>query len=225
MKRLAVVLAVLGLAAAAVTVISAEVTSVNAVGFNKIQIPEDKLVLVCNPFLAMDGSTLDDIIGDQLPLGSAAHVWDRENNNYTTVIRSSRGGWGGVTLNRGDSLWLEVPDSVVTNEVNFMGEVPDTLNLAGTTTVTIVGIDAVGYSYPVERAWTNTTLALNSALGDALHVWDVDSQGYSTYIKSSRGGWGAAENLVLQIGQSFWYEPVSGSNDWTEIVPYDLRAE
>jgi len=104
-----------------------------------------------------------------------------------------------------------------------MGEVPSEFNLAGTTTVAnIQGTDAVGYAYPIDILWTNTTLAQALPNDSAIHIWKLETQdGYSTYTKSSRAGWATAAGLVIKAGQGFWVT-TPALLDWEEVEPYDL---
>jgi hypothetical protein len=202
------------------------VTSVNVVGYSKIQIPPDKYVLVTLPFRNVtDGSdtvTLSSLIGDQLPTDSTVYLWSRVTKTYTTISKSARGGWGTSTVKWGDAFWLRVPGSLVTNEVSLQGEVPYFNNNGDDFSVTISNIDAVAYAFPVDRYWTNTSLAQGAATDDTLYIWNPVTQTYQTYTKTARGGWSSAYNVVLKAGQSFWFKPKTGSKVWTETVPYSL---
>jgi hypothetical protein len=168
----------------------------------------------------MGSGSLSELIGDQLPGGSIVHIWDRTNDVYTTVSKT-RFGWGSGSLDWGSSFWI-VNSGATTNTVTLPGEVPADYNAGDAISIPIEGVDAVAYAYPVDVMWTNTTLAKNSQGGDVLHIWDVDQQAYVTYSKT-RFGWGSATDLKLEVGQSFWYVPASGTADWTEQVPYSLN--
>jgi hypothetical protein len=76
----------------------------------------------------------------------------------------------------------------------------------------------VAYPYPVDVPFTNTVLAINSAVNDELSIWD---NGWTTYTKTSRGGWGAATNLVIEVGQAFFYKSAASSSI-DEVKPYTL---
>jgi hypothetical protein len=220
---------VVGLAAL-VAFAAEEVTSVNVVGYNKVAVPPGKLVMAHMPFLDMGDASVENVVGSQLPANSALHLWDDSANAYVTTIRkTTRSGtaWTpNVDLPRGKAFWIEVPGAVGTNAVILPGEVPESRNFAATSTVAIAPYDMVGYAYPVDMPFTNTSLFKNSAADDALNVWDVNSQTYATYIKkATRSGtsWQpSVDSLVIKVGQSFWYQPKSGSVNWTEVAPYDL---
>ncbi|RKX32994.1 MAG: hypothetical protein DRP22_01375 [Verrucomicrobia bacterium] len=226
MKRL--VLAVIVAAAALALFCYAQTNQVlsrNAVGYVQVSVPSGGYALVSLNFESLDGSdlTIADVVGDQLPVGSYAHIWDRNSKVYQSELRT-RGGWspGTNVITRGVGFWLEVPSSAATASehiVYVMGEVPDSFNQGATTTISNVqGLDALAYPFPSAVVWTNTALASNALVGDYLHVWNVTSQSYNSYLKT-RGGWTTPDNFTIEPGQSFWFE-TSGTQDWTEIKPY-----
>ncbi len=222
MKKMLLVMAA-GALFAAGTATADTVTSVNVVGYHSITIPENGIALVTPVLESFGAGTLEDLVGDQLPAGSFAWIWDRAQNTYISGSRSGFGGWGltNVIL-RGDAVWLKPKTGTGAHTITFMGEVPAEYNLAGTTTVhNIAGIDAVGYSYPVDIVWTNTTLAAAAPSGAFLYVWNIESQGYATYSKSGFGGWNTPAGYTIKSGQAFWIK-AEGPIDWVEEAPYDL---
>lgn len=201
-----------------------EVKSVNVVGFNKVAAPGQKLVLTSVTFESFSGSTLEDLVGDQLPVGSVAYIWNRQTKGYDPASRTLRGGWVSTTpILRGDAFWLRSSDPEgTTNVVSFMGEVPDDYNDSKTNTIPgITGLDAIAYAFPVDIAWTNTTLATAMGTGDLLYIWDDANRTYQSYSKTLRGGWSSAAGVVLKAGRAFFVNTAS-SIDWTEIAPYEL---
>ena len=221
MKRLMAALTAAGLVACGAS--AQTITSVNSVGFHSVDVPPGgDLVLVAPTLESMGGGTLEELIGDQLPAGAIAHIWQRDTRSYTTVPKSSKNGWGSATIERGDAVWLLDPNATTTQRVSFAGEVPDVRSLTATTTVSIGAIDAVAYPYPTEIDFTNTTLAQASVPGDVVHFWRTADQAYTTVPKSSKNGWGSSSTKVLAIGEAFWYQPLDGSEDWVEVIKYDL---
>jgi hypothetical protein len=200
---------------------SETVTSVNVVGYHSVTIPNNGLALVTPVLESFDPGTIGDLVGSQVPGGTEAFIWDRVSNTYITDSLG-RGGWGSTNIIlRGDAVWLKPPAESGDVTVTFMGEVPASYNAAGTTTVTsISGLDAVGYSYPVDVLWTNTALAAALPGGAEVFVWNLTNQTYDTYSKG-RGGWGVGDSLVIKAGMAFW---VNGADptDWTEEAPYTL---
>jgi len=163
------------------------------------------------------------LVGDQLPTGSRAWIFNRATQSYATCAKL-KGGWSGSgTTNvifRGDAFWL-YNGGTTTNEVAFMGEVPYTYNDGKTSTVySIQGYDGVGYAFPVDVIWTNTTLSQNMTTGDRLFVWD-DEGNYSSYARL-KGGWATPAGLTIPAGRAFFVYTTGASVDWEEIAPYDL---
>jgi len=197
-----------------------DVTSVNVVGFNKIAIGPGKLALVTLPFESFGDSTLQDLVGDQLPVGSSAFIWDRATKSYISAGRT-KAGWSTTdVIYRGDGFWLK-NGGVATNFVSFMGEVPAEYNNAATTTIAqLTGINAVGYAYPTDVVWTNTTLSQASVVGDSLFLWDEVAQTYQSYGKT-KAGWNTPAGLTISAGRAFWIK-TTATIDWTEVAPYSL---
>jgi len=226
MKRL--VLAVIVAAAALALFCYAQTNQVlsrNAVGYVQVSVPSGGLALVSLDFKSLDGSdmTINDVVGDQLPRGSYAYIWNRATKTYNAESRG-RGGWspGTNVIEPGIGFWLEVPRTAATADhhvVYIMGEVPDSFNNGATCTIqNITVLDALGYPFPVGIPWTNTALASNAVNGDYLYVWNTTNQTYDAYSKG-RGGWSTPPNFTIQPGQAFWFE-TSMTQNWTEVKPY-----
>lgn len=201
-----------------------EVKSVNVVGFNKVTIPANGLALVTPTFESFGEGTLEDLIGDQLPVGSFAWIWDREAKGYVSATRGLFDGWTATTnvILRGDAVWLKAAPGSGEQTVAIMGEVPAAYNGSETTTVhNISTVDAVGYAYPVDVNWADeTTLASDLAVGSSIVLWDVDAQGYVSFVKGLFDGWGT-EPIIIPAGHAFWVRS-SSIIDWEETAPYSL---
>jgi len=197
-----------------------EVKSVNVVGFNKVTIEAGELALVTPPFESFGNATLEDLVGDQLPIGSSAFIWDRANQTYIPAGRT-KAGWALTNvIYRGDGFWLQ-NGGTTASEVALMGEVPAEYNNSATTTVAqISGINAVGYAYPTDVVWTNTSLAQLSVTGDSLFIWDEVGQVYLPFGKT-KGGWDTPLGFTIPAGRAFWIK-TSTTIDWTEVAPYSL---
>lgn len=208
------------------------VLSQNAVGYVKVTIPDGGLALIRPDFEQLDPSVpadMNNLIGDQLPNGSQAHIWDVGTSAYVTELKGGRAGaWPnpGRVVERGEAFWLEIPDSSgqADWDVYIMGEVPGANNNSETSSVlAISGVDAVGYPFPAAIVWGETSLATNLPLDSLLHLWNIDTQSYESFLKGGRGGdWGAAETKVIEPGTAFWVEVGDASViDWTEAKPYN----
>jgi len=211
---------VMGMLAGMALAQTSTVTSVNAVGYNSVEIDPGDFALVVLPFEMFEDSTIENLVGDQLAVGSWCYIWDRPTDSYVSGSRG-RGGWTLTNLIlRGDAFWLK-NGGASTSTVSFLGEVPEEYNDAMTTTVySILGTDATGYAYPTDVQWTNTALAEAAASGSWLYIWDVVAQGYDSYSKG-RGGWSTPAGFTISAGRGFWVKTTS-TIDWTEVAPYDL---
>jgi len=220
MKRVLLIGVAAILLAAGVGLADGEVPSVNVVGYGKVAIGPDKLVLVATTFETFGDAKLEDLVGGQLPEASVAYVWDRVAKGYqsSTMLRS--GSWStNLTILRGDAFWLKNAGTQ-TNEVALRGEVPYDYNNSATTTVAnITGVDAVAYAYPTDVLWTNTALAQACVEGDVLYIWNGAM--YDSYTML-RAGWpAAAQTVVIEAGRAFFINTSQNIN-WTEVAPYDL---
>ena len=223
MRRIQTLILALSVMAAGAMAQSTNVNSVNVVGYTTVTVPSNNgLVLVSLNLESVSGQAMciSNLVGDQLPVNSWAHIWDRTKNGYYSTSKT-RSGWGSIgtsNIMRGDAFWLQNGSLTANYVVVFSGEVPDSTLEATTTVSQISQVDAVGYPYPADILWTNTTLAKNSLVGDWLHVWN--GAGYVSYSKT-RGGWGVAETNTIRLGQGFWFQ-TTNTVAWTESVPYNL---
>jgi len=209
----AVITSLIGGAALAQTNV---VSSANVVGYNQITIPSNQYVLVSLGFDVAD-NTISNLFGS-LPVGSSAYLWDTQTQAYKSFTKATRGGWNAFGTNRitaGTGAFAKLPANIATN-IYFSGDVPT----AGTSIIYQVnGYALVAYPYPVDMAFTNTTLAKNSSIGDSISIW---SNGWTVYTKATRGGWGAGSNAVLKVGQAFFYKSTNTASRG-EIKPYTIN--
>lgn len=216
---------VAALAATASMAQTNQVLSRNAVGYEKITVRNNNFELTRLDFVNLGGSayTVTNLIGDQLPVGSAAFIYNNAEGTWLSEGRT-RGGWlpGTNKIVRGQAVFLNVPSSAPSNSysVFYMGEVPDSVTAPTTTISNIEVFKGLGYPYPVAMQWTNTTLGATAPTGAGLFTWDAGITSYVSYART-RGGWGAATNLVIQPGQGFFYTlPAGTTQTWVEVKPY-----
>ncbi len=226
MKKMIWLVAVL-LIAQTVAQAQTQVLSRNAVGYVKITAERNKLVLGRSDFEAMDGGggiAVSNLFGNQLPDDSRVYLWDRTTATYKILQKTARGAWGPGGSNRvqrGDSFCIKVPASAASNsyDVYVMGEVPDRFTAPTTTVGGIVGMNMLGYPYPVSVSWTGTDLAAKAPVDSRLYLWDVSNQSYVIHQKTARGGWATAGGVLLTPGVGFWLKNTSSVN-WVEVKPY-----
>lgn len=224
MKKIIVGLAVVLLLQAA-AMAQTQVLSRNAVGYVKITAERGKLVLGRLDFEAIGGGgiAVSNLFGDQLPANSQVYLWDRASAQYKTCFKAARGGWSGGSniVTRGEGFWVRVPAAAASNayDVFLMGEVPDRFTAPTTTIANLSGANMLGYPYPVQRYWTNTTLANEAPANASLYLWNATNQAYEVHTKTIRGGWATATNVILHPGVGFWLRN-TGTVTWVELKPY-----
>jgi len=116
------------------------------------------------------------------------------------------GGWqngGVITFNPGEAAWIKNPTvNPVTN--TFVGTVPQ-----GTLTVNIAGAGAFSMISSVVPQGGDLVTNLgftNFNNKDQIYVYNSSTSNYSTFNYSTLlGGFGAAGDPQLQVGQGFWY--------------------
>ncbi|MFH1184547.1 MAG: hypothetical protein V1755_05850 [Chloroflexota bacterium] len=221
MKRVGVaLLLIMALAACWVFAQTNQVLSRNAVGYVRIVVPKGGLVLVRMDFEDLQGGDLraQDVIGDQLPLGSVVYNYRPSLGAYVVDNRTVLGWSTNIIFDRGMGLWFRVPANAVSNEyvVYLMGEVPDRFTAPTSQVAVASGITQLGYMYPADILWTNTTLAKKAQLGDILYWWNG-----SNYVANNRTvlGW-ANPNLVITPAMGFWFRTTAAATNWMETRPY-----
>ncbi|MCB0695628.1 MAG: hypothetical protein H7A43_12045 [Verrucomicrobia bacterium] len=165
---------------------------------------------------------ISDIDGGLMPIGSSALLWDSAQQQYVSENKLPFGWLPGTNIiYRGRGLFLKAPTGVTSDvQFGYGGLIP--VNLGSTSTVfsLVTNLTMITYPYPVSIPWTNTTLSQVSASGASIYLWDDDTQSYDTYGKT-RGGWGAATNLVLVPGVGLYFlNNTTNPLSWTEERPY-----
>ena len=71
----------------------------------------------------------------------------------------------------------------------------------------------LGYPYPEDAIWTDTSLASNLPTGSLVYFWNIDRQQYDVFRKGppAKGGWGSASNRVIHPGDGFFVRQPPGS--------------
>jgi len=226
MKKLALALIGLTLVGSSAFAQTTGVLSRNAVGYVKVSVGKGKLELIRNDFEDITGAgiAITNIIGNQVPTDSSVLLWNYSLQTYIAANKL-RSGWdaqGTNRLLRGQSFFLRVPSTAVSNEyqVYLMGEVPDKTTAPSTTVSVINGIGMYGVGYPVTEKWTNTTIAKAAKTDDSVLIWDYSNQ---TYVAGNklRSGWDATGvALTLRPGQGFWFRTSLGATNWVITKPY-----
>lgn len=202
------------LAFAGVRADSNSVASANILGYTKITVPSNQLVLISTSFLSESNSVAS--LFSTLPNGSTVAFWSSAEQKYIAVSKT-RSGWGAMGTNqikRGEGVFLSLPVNVQTNFL-LSGTVP----ADGTAPVSVVnGLALLSYPYPSAVAFTNTAVAKNALNGDTIAVW---SNGWSAFSKT-RSGWISATNVQIGLGQAFFYQSTTNTIR-NETCPYSIN--
>lgn len=191
-----------------------EVTSVNAVGYIKINVEANKLKMIGTQFIDMNTNspTVKDVLGTNgIPSGTKVYVY---NSGYSSESFSF-GNWvpGTNVIDRTMGFWIKC--GTTTNFV-LKGEVP-AVNKA---VLVKSGLQMISYPFPVGTYFTNTVVGKNAGAGDKAYFYETNGT-YSSY-SFSFGSW-VPSTLYLNPGDAIWYKSGASTNKiLSETVPYSL---
>lgn len=221
----AVVVCSLGLAATGVDAQTVPVISRNAAGYIKLTVASRGLYQIHYPLMALEQSavTVNDMMS-HLPNGSSIVFWDVETQAFVdhTIEVKLLGVWTPGTNNLiGKTFWLQVGNSATPSfDIFLTGEVPDARTLpVSAVDLAVSGpntLNLVGYAYPMEMHWTNTSFAANAANGSAMMTYDTRAGNYIYTVKEG-GAW--SRDIVLHPGQGLWLTS-RNLTIWNETKPY-----
>lgn len=225
MKKLALAIAGLALIGNAAIAQTNAVLSRNAVGYVRVTTVKSNFLLAAHSFKSLDGApiTVTNLIGNQLPNGTAVLLWDDVNQSYIPENRSA-GNWtpGTNIIDAGRAFWIKMPTTGSHSnnyQVYLMGEVPDKTTLPTNTATIRPGFNFNGNPYPVSTVFTSLPAAANGRNGDAILFWDTPSQSYVPANRSA-GIWTPNTNVIVP-GQGFWYRSSRSTNvTWQQVKPY-----
>lgn len=222
MKRIVSLVAV-ALVAGTMAYGQTNVLSQNAVGYVKVTIDAGDLALLRYDFEQIDGSasTLSNTVGDQVPSGSNAYMWDRSAKSWVLAAKGTRGWSPDAAVARGDAFFLQVAAGAAepAYDVFLLGEVPGANNNADSTVVDNVEGDAVGFPYPAATALSAMDMATQAASGASVYLWDQVNQAWATPVTKGSRGW--ASDPTIEPGEGFFIVTAVGAPiDATEVKPY-----
>lgn len=184
---------------------SAQVYSVNAVGYINITVPAGKYALVANQLTAGNNT-----IGEVIPTAA----------NGTIVFRYAAGSgfvgngrefdeWSiaGMTLPPGVGFFIQ-NNSTAPQTFTFVGEVPQ----GNLSTPLVAGLNLTGSQVPQAGA-LGAALGYTAVDGDAIYQWDVENQRYKAPNNFEFGAWSLGEPTVA-VGEGFFLQKSAAAN-WT----------
>jgi hypothetical protein len=224
MKRAVALAMGIALVSAASFAQTNQVLSRNAVGYVRINTVRSNFHYLAHNFLNISGgpTTVTNLIGNQVPNGSAVFLWNKAAQAYIAenLIFS---GWSPGTnrITPGQGMWLRIAPTGPSNNytVFFLGEVPDRFTQPTSTVQIVQSFNMVGFPYPIDVAFTNTELAKKAVSGDAAFFWTPQTQSYRPENRIF-SGWTPGTNVV-HPGEGFWFRKNSaGTTNWIEAKPY-----
>jgi len=201
----------------------ADVRSINTVGYHAHSVDPGDLALLATCLDSLSGDTLNHILAEQLPVGSSVYKWNGIGYDPPSIKTALHGWVPNHTLLRGQPIYVQNAFSAPgTVTFSFTGEVPWYNNGGGTTTVSVVGLEATAYPYPVDIEFGQTQAAIAAPINSTVMFWNADNQSFDSPIfKTPFFGWGPAETRLIPIGEAFFMTtptPILVE----EVVPYDL---
>lgn len=197
---LMLVAAVVGGAPAAFAQTDSFIRTVDADQWDLMSVP-----LVVNP------SNRFGIVASNASYKSTVYFYDSGLTNFSSGTKGLKG-WTAAISNRvvlpGEGFFLHASTNAG-YAMNVHGEVPG----GPVTNQVHERWSALGYPFPDEIAWTDTSLASDLPVGSIVYFWDTDIAGLEIFRKGppAKGGWGAASNHVLSPGDGFIVRQPPGS--------------
>jgi hypothetical protein len=220
MKKIIALSAAVGLLVS--MALAVEVRSINTVGYHMHTVDPGDLCFVAPTVDNQDGDSLNDIFGSQLPVNSAAFIWN--GLGFDTSIRTVFFGWSpNFTVLRGQAVFVQ-NSATAPGPVTFAlrGEVPEARNAGGTTAVSVTSLDGVAYPYPTDIEFGDTQAAIAAPVNSSVFFWNKATQAYDPpTTKVVFFGWGATDAKVVPVGEAYFMDVPSPVNV-DEVQPYDL---
>ena len=228
---------------------TAEVFSLNVVGFQKITPVSNAMTFSSMPFDTDDNRVSNVVMGLQpgTSVGSAdtLFTWDPASQRYVKCwLRTSDSNWHvqatgnplatNIYLDPGVGFIIVRPSSRTSEPVVVVAG--DVVADTAITNTLVEGLNLVSYPYNGDVYLTNMTLRYIGARGtsvgssDNIKMWDPIAQRFVTYwLRSSTTNWHKqvtgnpiASNVVIRSGECFFYQRLAGRGTltWVESRPY-----
>ena len=231
MKKTAIFLSILAIAATAASVAVADdaaVYSANTVSVIKYQIPGNgALTCISMPVNPMNNGVWvwgETELAKNLAPGSKVYFWSGTGwDTYTKNI--DEGTWPRTARNYqlapGEAFFVRSVDGGADQEIAVVGELPvdETIpyDLQGSENLDVYGVSP----YPVEGAFGTTSVASNLPPGSKVYFWS--GTGWDTYTKNiDEGTWPrTARNYQFSIGEGIFIRPYGAYTNLLNARPFD----
>lgn len=231
MKKTAIFLSILAIAATAASVALAQdaaVYSANTIGVIKYQIPGDGALtcisLPLNSMQAGEWTFGDTGLADALPVGSKVYFWDGTGWSPSTKSPLSKQFPAAILakeIKQGEGIFIKQPAGAAAQEIAIVGELPT--DATATNAITGGGnLDMTSATfYPVDVVFGDTELASKLPAGSKVYFWD--GEGWSPATKSPLSKQWPTTILTkeIKIGEAIFVKSATAM-DIVEECPYDL---
>ena len=201
--------------AAGITSVSAQVFSVNVVGYVTTTLQGNaRYTLISNPLEAGTNSTIATLFAD-LPSGSTVFKWS--GSQFTSYAKGVLGFLGAAQTDKlvpGEGAFVLTPAGSTNIPITFVGEVQQGL----LTNAMPVGFSIISSRVPV--AGTMTQLGYTNAVaGDTVFKWDATAQNYVSSTYNVILG-GLNPDPTLGVGEAVFISKTTAGN-WVRnfVVP------
>ncbi len=176
---------------------SAQVYSVNAVGYINVTVPAKSYALVANQLNA-GGNTAKDVI-PSVPDGTTIFKYAQGSGFGANTF--DFGAWSneGATLKPGEGFFLQ-NNGAAPLTVTFVGEVPQ----GSLSTGILKGLNLVGSQVP-QAGKLEADLKYTPSEGDTVFQWDVATQKYKPANTFDFGAWTGGDPVV-GVGEGFFVQ-------------------
>ncbi len=175
---------------------SAQVYSVNAVGYINVSVPAGKFALVANQL-----NTGGNKIGEVIPTAGEGTIVFRYASGAGFVGNGFEfGAWSiaDMTLPPGAGFFIQ-NNTAAAQTFTFVGEVPQ----GNLSTALTAGLNLTGSQVP--QAGTLSALGYPGADGDVVYQWDAAAQGYKAPNGFEFGAWSLGEPSIA-VAEGFFIQ-------------------
>ncbi len=201
---------VAAIAAAGIASVSAQVYSVNAVGYVNKKVPANGFALISNPLIATDNK-IATLFGGQVPQDTQIFVYDTAAKTFKFTAYDTTFGWdpadvANLELKPGGGVFVKnnSPNEIT---VTFVGEVPQ----GALSTPLVAGLQIVSSQVP--QAGTAEQLGYVAAQDDKIYQWNYTTKGYDFFQYDATFGWDPALKS-LDVGDAFFLSRAAAGT-WT----------
>ena len=218
MRTKTLLLTATALCVAAIASASAQVYSVNAVGYVNKTVPVGQFAILVNP-LNTPTNNITSVL-PTVPVGTVVYTWSGtafKLTSYVKPIPSLPANWSGgdgpnTMLNPGTGFIVKNASTTEEMKITFVGEVPQGDNM---TVPFAAGFNLVGSIVP-QSGKVATDLGLPVQVGDSVYKMTAagayDIRNYVKPIPTLPASWSGGGEPTVEVAEGFWYKAAGAGN-------------